>query len=239
MADSSVPSRSAVRKAGSTVRAFSRGDAQLSELNAALDIIGDYRAMFSYPLLKVNNGLRGCLRRLRLGGEVTQRLKRMSTIIEKISTRESGLDLSRMQDIGGCRVVTESNDITEVRRIEAWIDDTWGSQILRRSDYIAEPRSSGYRALHIIVERDGRPIEIQLRTARMHAWANYVEAFSDVLGTNYKQDGVSDVQTLMRLMAEADIALDAGVRSTTELVAEINRHAAALRAQLTERGGRQ
>ncbi len=162
----------------------------------------------------------------------------MSTIVEKLTSRESQLDLSRMQDIGGCRVVTESNDISEARRVEAWIDAVWGARVLRRSDYLAHPRQSGYRALHVIVERDGRPIEIQIRTKRMHTWASNVEAFSDVLGTNFKQDGTSDVQILMRLMADMDIALDAGVTPPTELLANINRHAARLQAHLSGRGGR-
>lgn len=234
----SGPSKSSVRRAGSTVRAFSRGEAQLDQLNVALDLVGEYRATFSYPLLKVNNGLHGCLSRLHIDAEVTQRLKRMSTIVEKLTSRESQLDLSRMQDIGGCRVVTESNDISEARRMEAWIDEVWGARVLRRSDYLAHPRQSGYRALHVIVERDGRPIEIQIRTKRMHTWASNVEAFSDVLGTNFKQDGTSDVQILMRLMADMDVALDAGVTPPTELLANINRHAARLQAHLSGRGGR-
>lgn len=232
------PSRSAVRKAGSTVRSFSRGDASLERLNAALDVIGEYRAAFSYPLLKVNNGLRGCLDRIHVHAEVTQRLKRMSTIVDKLTLRESKLDLSRMQDIGGCRVVTESNDIDEVRRVEAWIDHAWGSQVLRRSDYIDQPRQSGYRALHVIVERDGRPIEIQIRTQRMHTWASNVEAFSDVLGSNFKRDGASEVQALMRLLADFDIAVDAGLDPSAELLTSINRQATQLQAHLTARGGR-
>jgi ppGpp synthetase/RelA/SpoT-type nucleotidyltranferase len=36
--------------------------------------------------------------------------------------------------------------------------------INRERDYIAEPKSSGYRALHLIVKRGGYPIEVQLRT---------------------------------------------------------------------------
>ncbi len=55
----SGPSKSSVRRAGSTVRAFSRGEARLDQLNVALDVVGEYRATFSYQLLKVNNGLRG------------------------------------------------------------------------------------------------------------------------------------------------------------------------------------
>lgn len=99
------PSKNSVRKAGSTIRRYARGESSADEFHAALEVVSDYRATFSAPLVKVNNGLRGFLRTLGIHAEVTQRLKRMDTIVEKISERETGLSLDRMGDIGGCRVV--------------------------------------------------------------------------------------------------------------------------------------
>ena len=115
---------------------------------------------------------------------MSQRLKRMPTILEKITSRESKLDLSRMQDIGGCRVVLSSNEISELRRLEACVRERW--------------------------VQDQRLIEIQLRTQRMHQWAQRVEGLSAAFGTNYKQDGESLVQEYARLTAKMYIALDAG-----------------------------
>lgn len=70
-------------------------------MDSALTVIEEHRARHALPLVKVNTGLRRFCRSLENDGEVTQRLKKIPTITDKL-IRESGLDLSRMQDIGGC-----------------------------------------------------------------------------------------------------------------------------------------
>lgn len=40
----------------------------------------------------------------------------------------------------------------------------------------------GYRAVHVIVFPDGEPIEIQVRTARQHEWAELFEKLADLVG---------------------------------------------------------
>ena len=194
-------SKSAVRKAGSVMRRQAEGKASQEEVERALAIVSAFRASFAGPLEAVSGELATLLEVHQVQGEVSQRLKRMPTILEKITSRESKLDLSRMQDIGGCRVVLSSNEISELRRLEA---------VRRPSDYVGRPRASGYRAVHVVVEQDQRLIEIQLRTQRMHQWAQRVEGLSAAFGPNYKQDGESLVQEYARLTAKMYIALDAG-----------------------------
>lgn len=80
---------------------------------------------------------------------------------------------------------------------------------MRTKDYIKEPRSSGYRAIHHIVRRDGRLIEVQLRTVLQDAWANQVEEDSRRLATGYKFGrGGEDVHDYYRIVSEAFAALD-------------------------------
>lgn len=148
------PSKSAVRKAGSTIRKYGRGEADEQALENALEVVREYRQTFSGPLVIVNNGLRKFCTRLGLDAEVTQRLKKTSTIEAKLRDYEAGLDLSCMRDIGGCRAVVEN--ISAVRALEARINGTWGGRICRVSDYIENPRQSGYRSLHMVVEWDRR-----------------------------------------------------------------------------------
>jgi len=172
-------------------------------------VIDAYRRSFSDPLNAVA-ALGGILRESGIQGEVSQRLKRMLTIAQKIVVRESGLDLSRMQDIGGCRVVLDSDDVADLRRFEGLVCDYWGDGCKRSSNYVDRPRESGYRAIHIVVVQDGRMIEIQLRTQRMHLWAELVESLSGVLGTNYKQDGDSLVQDYARQLSLVMQAVERG-----------------------------
>ncbi len=98
---------------------------------------------------------------------------------------------------------------------------TW--TIVRTKDYIAEPRSSGYRAMHHVVRRNGRLIEVQLRTVRQDAWANQVEDDSRRQSVGYKFGrGEEDVHDYYRLVSEAFAALDRDEDLSAELVAAIN-----------------
>lgn len=214
-----TPSKTSVRKAGSTVRRVSNdGGDPSAELLDALDTIRAYRASFSYPLCKVNNGLRGFLHTLSIDAEVSQRLKRMETIVDKITNRERGLDLTRMNDIGGCRIVLHDNSIDDLRRIQEWIKWRWDGQLdpRRERDYIVNPRESGYRSMHLVAIRDDRPIEIQIRTQRMHERAQLIESLSQVFGENFKQDhGRSTVQEFGRSLSLVHQHLD-GMYALTE-----------------------
>ena len=180
----------------------------------------------------VTNSVSGIASGCGIDAPVTQRLKREQTIIEKLGDREKGLDLSRMQDIGGCRILV--SDIAEVRTVEAAILDVWGAQVGKVYDYIECPRESGYRAVHIVVKRDSLPIEIQIRSRRMHTWAEFVERMSGHFGRNLKQDaGDHPVQVLARTMAEIYRLEEEQERVPLDLIDKANRQIAEVNKLLT------
>ena len=58
-----------------------------------------------------------------------------------------------------------------------------------------EPAESGYRAVHVIVIRDGQMIEIQLREPAEHEWAVVVERTGARLGFGLKEgEGPEDLK---------------------------------------------
>lgn len=151
-------------------------------------------------------GLRSVVQTERCTVEVSQRLKRVPTIIDKL-VREPTMQLANMQDVGGCRAVL--NSIDELRRVQQRLSDN--RPFLRTSDYIAEPRSSGYRGVHVIVEYDGRPTEVQLRTQVMHQWAITVERLSGRLGADLKSgSGPPEVLDLLEEISAAMAVEEAG-----------------------------
>ncbi|MEV8180347.1 hypothetical protein [Specibacter sp. NPDC078692] len=206
------PAKSAVRRAGSNLRRFKTGECTPEQFDEALKTVIGFRAQFSEPLVVVQTELRRIHEALNMQGEpsqqVTQRLKKLATILDKL-TRESGLDLSRMQDIGGCRMVVET--LPHLRLVEEEVRRSWGDNLGHVKDYIESPRDSGYRAVHMIVKENGFQIEIQLRTEAMHSWAVLVEAFSGVAGENFKQDGGHLIQDFLRLMSEHAALSETGV----------------------------
>ncbi len=87
-------SKSAVRKAGSVMRRQAEGKASQEEVEQALAVVSAFRASFAGPLEAASGELATLLETHQIQGEVSQRLKRMPTILEKITSRESKLDLS-------------------------------------------------------------------------------------------------------------------------------------------------
>lgn len=188
-----APSKSQVKKAGSTIRKCMRGDLDdKAAFQHAIEVMDAWRRSHYQPLVTANNGLRSMARTVSVPAEVTQRLKRRQTILDKLK-REPTLDLSRMQDFGGCRAVV--NDMAELRRLEARL--VKNRKPVGYADYTVTPRSSGYRGVHVIVEYQERLVEVQLRTNWMHEWALSAEYYSGLLGENLKQDGSHPIQLFL------------------------------------------
>jgi putative GTP pyrophosphokinase len=175
----------------------------------AITTIISYRAMHAYPLRKVTMGVRTMIE-TELGPGAPrpgQRFKRMERILPKL-LRYPTMRLAQMEDIGGCRAVFAS--LHELDAVAARIRRRWPHA--RATDHIAEPKDDGYRSLHIVEKRDGRLIEVQLRTARQHEWAEAIETWGPRMGHNLKDgEGPADLQRYFKLAAERLARQDAGL----------------------------
>jgi hypothetical protein len=202
-------SRSQINNAGRIVRRYVRGEIPEDDrVHRAIRIIDDYRAAHQYPLIKANMGLRSVIVTTGCQVEVSQRLKRFRTILDKLF-RHPNMGLTTMQDIGGCRAVLRS--IEEIRRVEHRL--MRNRPVLGYDDYVTTPRSSGYRSVHVIIgyddqDREERAIEVQLRTPQMHQWAIVVERLSGRLQVDLKS-GIGPPPVLAWLAKVSDaMALD-------------------------------
>jgi putative GTP pyrophosphokinase len=200
-------SGSQVRKAGKVLRAWNPASQVITitpEMEAAWVTLQKFRALHSLPLIKANNGLRSRLKTVGIARpRVSQRLKRMPTIISKLF-REPTMQLNTMQDIAGCRAVLET--MQQLRTAQKRYEP---EHIVRTDDYVAEPRASGYRGLHLIVrytdvEDVPRCVEVQLRTKVQHEWAFTVEQWGGRIDSELKSgEGPEEVLKLLRLASEA------------------------------------
>jgi len=108
--------------------------------------------------------------------------KSTTSIVEKLQ-RET-IRLSQIQDIAGCRILV--NDLAGqdriVRRLRKLFADV--STIDRR-----RRPSHGYRAVHVVINEHGKPIEVQVRSKLQHLWAEVSERLSDVIDPGLKYGG--------------------------------------------------
>jgi putative GTP pyrophosphokinase len=197
--------RSSINRAGEELKRFWLGNEERPPAATveAFQAMIVFRESFQLPLKKTVMGLRSMvctemgLGRVGDNVPVAQRLKRREQIINKL-VRLDSMRLWTMGDIGGCRAVLANRQQVDgvLRRIRKQNWHVHG-RIRDRRD---EPADSGYRAVHLIVIRDGRMIEVQLRDPREHEWALAVERTGARLGIGLKEgEGPADLKEYFRL----------------------------------------
>ena len=137
-------------------------------------------------------------------------------LIEKL--RRESIRLTQVQDIAGCRLTVE--DAVEQDQIVNAVARVFEqvSIVDRR-----ERPSYGYRAVHIIVNLDGKLIEVQVRTKLQHHWAELSEKFSDVIDPNIKYGGGPEkVRKLLRGCTEAIVELERKEIELAKLLDSLN-----------------
>ncbi len=110
------------------------------------------------------------------------RLKSLKSIVGKLQRKGLPLTLASAQkelyDIAGVRVIC--NYIDDIYDLADMLCGQGDVAVLRRRDYIQEPKPNGYRSLHLTVRIPvflstgsvGVPVEIQIRTIAMDFWAS-------------------------------------------------------------------
>ncbi|MDQ9170173.1 bifunctional (p)ppGpp synthetase/guanosine-3',5'-bis(diphosphate) 3'-pyrophosphohydrolase [Oxalobacteraceae bacterium R-40] len=102
--------------------------------------------------------------------EVSGRPKHIYSIWNKM--RGKSLDFSELYDVRAFRVIVD--DIKTCYTVLGIVHNIWAPIPKEFDDYISRPKPNGYRSLHtVVVAEDGRALEVQIRTAEMHRFAEY------------------------------------------------------------------
>jgi GTP pyrophosphokinase/guanosine-3',5'-bis(diphosphate) 3'-pyrophosphohydrolase len=114
---------------------------------------------------KITADIRNELEKVQIEADVYGRAKKPYSIWRKM--QEKDLAFSRLSDIYGFRVICGS--VADCYRILGVIHQRWRAVPGRFKDYISQPKTNGYRSIHTTVSgRDGKRVEVQIRTREMH-----------------------------------------------------------------------
>ena len=194
-------SRVEVDAAGHQLAEVLRGDQaalESLEVDRALDVVSNWRGSHSFPLNTFQLTLRKRARDVEGHPLVAQRLKRLPSMLFKLQ-RFPTMKLSQMQDIGGCRAILRS--VANVRELrDAYAGRRFKHLLVREKNYVAEPKESGYRGVHLVYRYasdrkttyNGLQIEMQLRSRIQHAWATAVETAGVFLEQSLKSSQGSE-----------------------------------------------
>jgi guanosine-3',5'-bis(diphosphate) 3'-pyrophosphohydrolase len=105
-----------------------------------------------------------------LEASVHGRAKHLYSLYQKVRHREA--DLSKVYDLIAVRILVE--DVPACYGVLGLLHQLWKPLPGRIKDYISLPKPNGYQSLHTTVFcLDGRIVEFQIRTHKMHQEAEY------------------------------------------------------------------
>ena len=113
---------------------------------------------------------------------ISSRVKSNQSIIGKMIRQGIPLTIENMekniQDIAGIRIICSYED--DINHLADALLRQENVTLLKRKDYITNPKPNGYRSLHLIVsvpvyfaeQKRDVPVEVQIRTIAMDFWAS-------------------------------------------------------------------
>ncbi len=134
--------------------------------------------------------------------EISGRPKHLFSIYNKM--RSQGKSLEEIYDLYGIRIILNSDDASECFSVYGYITQIFQPVPERFKDYISVPKHNGYQSLHTtIIGPKGRMVEVQIRTRKMHEFA---------------ENGVAAHWRYKEKVSTKDEAIDSLIRWARELI---------------------
>lgn len=163
-------------------------DLLLDRLHAEFEPLQSMMINYQCAALEVETKFQVLNNRLSIQGEhnpietIKTRIKQPESIIRKLESKGVPMTIESVEenlfDIAGVRVICSFiDDLYEIEERFLSQDDV---TLIRRKDYINNPKPSGYRSLHLVIQtpiftefgKKDMYVEVQLRTIAMDFWAS-------------------------------------------------------------------
>ena len=141
------------------------------------------------------------------------RLKSPRSLFEKLERKGLEIEIAsiyQITDMAGIRVIC--NYIDDVYAVASLLLKQDDIKLIRRRDYIKEPKESGYRSLHLVIEVPiflsdrtyHMPVEIQIRTVAMDTWASLEHELKYKRMEEMPEHVAQELKDCAKMMAELD-----------------------------------
>ena len=187
-------SRSQITRSGVILR---NSDDPFDEVEA-MEALNNWKAAHELPLHYITRAVKKYANNVSKITTIVQRRKRTESILLKLK-QQPKLDLARMQDLVGFRIVFRHNNpernLARIDELVKIISESRMRSKSRITNYIVDPRESGYRSVHAIFKynsssypgHNNMQVELQIRTKIQHIWATAVETVGMFERSHLKQ----------------------------------------------------
>ena len=132
------------------------------------------------------------------------RLKRTNSIIRKLQRKNNyGMDLTRMSDIAGLRLIVNNMEDQNL------VIDLINNKLSIEKMYDYRDSDQNYRSVHLISKIEEKLIEIQIRTVAQQTWADESEGFGEHAKQGFYSEQVGEyLKILSNVVHKIDNDLD-------------------------------
>lgn len=187
-------------------------DSAIREVKTKLEILdSEFRAKYSYnPIHHIED-------RLKSPESMFKKLRRNNLPFTVEAVREN------LFDIAGVRVICNYiEDIYQVADLLTAQDDV---TLIKRKDYIANPKANGYRSLHLVIEtpvylsekKELVNVEVQIRTIAMDFWASLEHELKYKTDTEVSAELAEQLRVCAETIAQTDLKMQQIYRTLKQI----------------------
>ncbi|WP_407271008.1 GTP pyrophosphokinase family protein [Radiobacillus sp. PE A8.2] len=160
----------------------------MNKMNTVLNEWKDFLIVYKFALDEINTKLKILNENFQFVNghnpieHVKSRLKTPESIIDKLNRKGYEVTTANakkfVKDIAGIRITCSF--VSDIYRIYNMLEQQDDITVVKKKDYLKNPKANGYQSLHLIIEipvfltdrREPVLVEVQIRTIAMDFWAS-------------------------------------------------------------------